>query len=94
MAMVGQRPRHHSDRMENECNGADHRTDRDQTPSMQTKRFAKRRKMLWNYCAFVILVLLPSLVSGQFWTTRDPRYYNREGDFHYKWPNPGDPDYR
>lgn len=26
--------------------------------------------------------------------TRDPRFYSREGDYNFKWPNPGDPDYR
>lgn len=51
-----------------------------------------------RHCIFVIFVLivLPMLANGQIsiFSTRDPRYYNREGDFHYRWPNPGDPDYR
>lgn len=44
----------------------------------------------------IILFVLPMLANGQIsiFSTRDPRYYNREGDFHYRWPNPGDPDYR
>lgn len=46
----------------------------------------------WILCAFVALVL-PYLCECQF-TTRDPRWYSREGDFNYQWPNPGDPDYR
>lgn len=69
----------------------------DQYTMQQTKYSSKRRKMLvWHsYCAFVIvLFVLPMLASCQFFSTRDPRYYNREGDFHYRWPNPGDPDYR
>lgn len=32
--------------------------------------------------------------SGQTWTTRDPRFYSREGVHDYNPPSPGDPDYR
>lgn len=77
-----------------ECIGANHQTDQQQH-FLQTKHSTKRRKMFWHYCAFVIFMfVLPNMTAGQFFSTRDPRYYNREGDFHYRWPNPGDPDYR
>lgn len=55
----------------------------------KTSVFAVNQSMWW--CAIVI-ALLPIIV-GQY-STRDPRFYSREGDFNYKWPNPGDPDYR
>uniref|UniRef100_A0A182TIQ4 Secreted protein n=1 Tax=Anopheles melas TaxID=34690 RepID=A0A182TIQ4_9DIPT len=45
----------------------------------------------------VVIVGVASLVGvcdGQYYTTRDPRWYSREGDFNYKIPNPGDPEYR
>lgn len=54
------------------------------------KMFITVNRISW-FCTIVI-VLLP-IVVGQY-TTRDPRFYSREGDFNYKWPNPGDPDYR
>uniref|UniRef100_A0A2M4BC65 Putative gliotactin n=1 Tax=Anopheles marajoara TaxID=58244 RepID=A0A2M4BC65_9DIPT len=43
--------------------------------------------------ACVAAAVLP-IVTGQYYTTRDPRWYSREGDFNYKIPNPGEPDYR
>lgn len=54
------------------------------------KVFVRVNKISW-FCTIVI-ALLP-IVVGQY-STRDPRFYSREGDFNYKWPNPGDPDYR
>lgn len=62
-----------------------------------TKGF-KRKKSVnlivnrFTWCCTIVIALLPITV-GQY-STRDPRFYSREGDFNYKWPNPGDPDYR
>lgn len=39
----------------------------------------------------LIFLIIINNVKGQ---TRDPRFYSREGDRNFKWPNPGDPDYR
>lgn len=61
-----------------------------------TKRFRRKKsvhlvnEVIW--CCTIVIALLP-IVAGQY-TTRDPRFYSREGDYSYKWPNPGDPDYR
>ncbi|XP_037047980.1 cholinesterase isoform X2 [Bradysia coprophila] len=61
-----------------------------------TNRFRRKKsiflvnEVIW--CCTIVIALLP-IVAGQY-TTRDPRFYSREGDFTYKWPNPGDPDYR
>ncbi len=52
--------------------------------------FVVNHQIAW--CCTIVIALLP-IVVGQ-WTTRDPRFYSREGDYNYKWPNPGDPDYR
>lgn len=41
----------------------------------------------------VCIICLPAITNGQA-VTRDPRFYSREGDYNYKWPNPGDPEYR
>lgn len=41
----------------------------------------------------VCVILMPAITNGQA-VTRDPRFYSREGDYNYKWPNPGDPEYR
>lgn len=55
------------------------------------KPYAAVNQIIW-FCTIVI-ALLPIAV-GQYGSTRDPRFYSREGDLNYKWPNPGDPDYR
>ncbi|XP_055594157.1 acetylcholinesterase isoform X2 [Uranotaenia lowii] len=63
-------------------------------------RVRKRRYVLDNGNCTLLSVqligvtLLIVTVCGQFHTTRDPRWYSREGDFNYHLPNPGDPDYR
>ncbi|XP_055307526.1 neuroligin-like protein glit-1 [Sitodiplosis mosellana] len=41
----------------------------------------------------VVFLALPYLCECQY-PTRDPRWYRREGDYKYQWPNPGDPEYR
>lgn len=66
------------------------------THEQRTKGF-KRKKSFFivnqmTLCCTIVIALLP-IVFGQY-STRDPRFYSREGDFNYKWPNPGDPDYR
>lgn len=43
--------------------------------------------------ALLLCAWMACAANGQF-VTRDPRFYSREGDFNYKWPNPGDPEYR
>lgn len=63
---------------------------RKRQPAIQCRHIDKEYK--WILCAFVVLIL-PYLCECQF-TTRDPRWYSRQGDFNYQWPNPGDPDYR
>ncbi|XP_058446589.1 acetylcholinesterase isoform X1 [Malaya genurostris] len=45
-------------------------------------------------CAAFLLCYSTYGVGGQYHTTRDPRWYSREGDYSYHLPNPGDPDYR
>lgn len=59
------------------------------------KRTYKRKKVqnILIYSSVCVIFLWIPFVSSQ-WTTRDPRWYSREGDFKYKWPNPGDPEYR
>lgn len=52
--------------------------------------FGKRMSQMGIVC--VLCVLLP-IAYGQM-VTRDPRFYSREGDLNYQWPNPGDPEYR
>lgn len=57
----------------------------------------KRQKydVIVNFYIFsIVLCLSIIIVNGQIYPTRDPRFYSREGDLSYKWPNPGDPDYR
>lgn len=56
---------------------------------IQTIEFHSWHK--WMLCT--ALFALPYLCECQF-EPRDPRWYSREGDFNYKWPNPGDPEYR
>lgn len=58
------------------------------------KRTYKRKKVIWSsVCVGFVILYTMTTVSAQF-TPRDPRWYSREGDFNYKWPNPGDPEYR
>lgn len=47
-----------------------------------------------TYVLLLCATVYVSLASGQYHTTRDPRWYSREGDYSYHLPNPGDPDYR
>lgn len=68
-----------------------------QMMSEQPAKGFKRKKSVLAvnqtmWCCAIVIALLPIIV-GQY-STRDPRFYSREGDFNYKWPNPGDPDYR
>lgn len=42
----------------------------------------------------VVLVGQLPIAFAQTWTTRDPRFYSREGVHDYNPPSPGDPDYR
>lgn len=49
----------------------------------------------WTAALLVICgVVAPPLARAQTWTTRDPRFYSREGVHDYNPPSPGDPDYR
>uniref|UniRef100_A0AAG5DBH6 Carboxylesterase type B domain-containing protein n=1 Tax=Anopheles atroparvus TaxID=41427 RepID=A0AAG5DBH6_ANOAO len=55
----------------------------------------------WRWRTLPVLLLVTVVAwsvvvptAGQYHTTRDPRWYSREGDFNYKVPNPGDPEYR
>lgn len=65
----------------------------------KSKSVLKKRKSLWtqiecnkwNFC--LVFLTLPCLIKCQY-PTRDPRWYSREGDYNYQWPNPGDPEYR
>lgn len=61
-----------------------------------TKGFKRKKSVFavkrFTWCCTIVIALLP-IVVGQY-STRDPRFYSREGDLNYKWPNPGDPDYR
>lgn len=66
----------------------------------KSKSVLKKRKLTrtirlnlhkWIFCA--TFFALPYLSECQF-PTRDPRWYSREGDYNYQWPNPGDPEYR
>lgn len=57
------------------------------------------KKSRRNQCIVILLIGIlincVTYVDGQALpVTRDPRYYNREGNFNFNWPNPGDPDYR
>lgn len=46
-----------------------------------------------EWILFLMCLTLPYLSKCQY-STHDPRWYSREGDFNYQWPNPGDPEYR
>lgn len=46
------------------------------------------------WCITILILLVECLQQSYAQAvTRDPRFYSREGDFNFKWPNPGDPDY-
>lgn len=50
-----------------------------------------------NSVLFVILIIIcvkSAYCQYPSYTTRDPRWYSREGVFDYFPPNPGDPDYK
>ncbi|XP_038110075.1 cholinesterase isoform X1 [Culex quinquefasciatus] len=53
-----------------------------------------RCRRSWCCVTAPILLIFCTVVHGQYYTTRDPRWYSREGDYNYHLPNPGDPDYR
>lgn len=62
----------------------------------KSKSILKKRKYAWTHSEWhicLVFLILPSLINCQF-PTRDPRWYSREGDYNYQWPNPGDPEYR
>lgn len=55
---------------------------------------AAKSHEMYLWCIAIVLFTLPYLSECQFYPTRDPRWYSREGDYNYPWPNPGDTDYR
>lgn len=81
----------------------DHYSENIKEQIMKSKSILKkRRKMLHfngaiqnlQYCVLIVFCfLLPSYIQCQY-TPHDPRFYSREGDYNYHWPNPGDPEYR
>lgn len=99
--------RHHSKQIENV---ADHTTvaaftiDDSNLRSDKRKQILKSKSVLkkrkncfgdgnWTTTFILCLAALPCMIECQF-STRDPRWYSREGDYNYQWPNPGDPEYR
>lgn len=68
----------------------------------KSKSVLKKRKNAWmlyvekhhRWCISLVFLILPYLCECQYYPTRDPRWYSREGDYNYQWPNPGDTDYR
>lgn len=67
----------------------------------KSKSVLKKRKTIvrdsnsmYFWCITIVLITLPYLSECQMYPTRDPRWYSREGDYNYLWPNPGDSDYR
>lgn len=49
----------------------------------------------WTGVLLLVLVAVQfQSAFGQSWTTRDPRFYSREGVNDYNPPSPGDPEYR
>ena len=65
------------------------------TTTTVQRNFRKNVFMQQKMLCFIVVsfcILVP-ISYGQL-VTRDPRFYSREGDFNYKWPNPGDPEYR
>lgn len=55
--------------------------------------FGIRMSQIGIVCVLCVLCVLVPITYGQM-VTRDPRFYSREGDLNYQWPNPGDPEYR
>ena len=60
---------------------------------MQKWKSNSRSVVKWTVL-LVVLVGGLQLSLAQSWTTRDPRFYSREGVHDYNPPSPGDPDYR
>lgn len=56
----------------------------------------RRVVVKWTMSLLLVVLIAGHLqtVLAQSWTTRDPRFYSREGVNDYFPPNPGDPDYR
>lgn len=46
----------------------------------------------WTGVLLLVMVIVPCGLAQ--WTTRDPRFYSREGVHDYNPPSPGDPEYR
>lgn len=65
----------------------------------KSKSVLKKRKFAGTFCEVnywhicLVLSFLPCFIKCQY-PTRDPRWYSREGEYGYHWPNPGDPEYR
>lgn len=62
-------------------------------PSCNWLNLSRCRRNMVVVLIVVLMVAAMDPVSGQV-VTRDPRFYSREGDYSYQWPNPGDPEYR
>lgn len=61
---------------------------------LKKRKFNRITPIYWhNWLFSVLFLILPYLCECQY-PTRDPRWYSREGDYNYQWPNPGDPEYR
>lgn len=67
----------------------------------KSKSILKKRKFTWTiseshqwFTICLAFSILPCMIECQLYPTRDPRWYSREGDYNYQWPNPGDPEYR
>lgn len=66
---------------------------------LKSKSVLKKRKNhfvdggKWPSIFVLCFAVLPCMIECQY-STRDPRWYSREGDYNYQWPNPGDPEYR
>lgn len=52
-----------------------------------------KKKIKICYVTVVIFGFILGTNSAEA-QTRDPKFYSREGDRSWPWPNPGDPDYR
>lgn len=84
----------------------DHYSENIKEQIMKSKSVLKKRRKTFNvygvicnnnvqYCLLVVFCfLLPKFIECQFQYPHDPRFYSREGDHNYHWPNPGDPEYR
>lgn len=97
--------RHHSKQIENVADQTaiaaftidDNRRSDKRKQILKSKSVLKKRKYRkfcdgqWTTIFMLCFAVLPCLIECQF-STRDPRWYSREGE--YPWPNPGDPEYR